>query len=158
MKFFLKSGTKEKLSGFSLVELMVVIAIIGTLSAVVMTSLNSARGKAANTTIKSNLNTIRAQSLIFFDNNGFSYGATTNTCNALGRVFFYPPILQLIVANNAIQNGTYCAGTVSAWVVRSPLKEQEGSFTWWCVDHTGVSKGVTALQVTNWINTNYFCP
>lgn len=152
------SGTKKSTSAFSLVELMVVIAIIGVMSAVIMTNLNSARGKTANTTIKSNLNSIRAQSLIFFDDNNFSFGATTNSCNALGRVFLYPPIRDTIIANNTIVNGTFCAGSVSAWVIRSPLKVQEGNFTWWCVDHTGVSKGVTALQITNWLGGNYFCP
>ena len=83
--------------GFTLIELLVVIAIIGILSAVVLASLNTARSKGNDAAIKSNLDTIRTQSAIFYDsNNGWSNGGaaaitgtgtlttpTTAMCNAL---------------------------------------------------------------------------
>ncbi len=154
-----KKTTKRNTGGFTLIELLVVLAIIGMLAGIVIVSLNSARGRAANNAIKANLNNIRGQSLIYFGSNNFSFGPTTNSCGlSSGRVFGDPYIISMINANNAIVNGSGCWGTFNAWVVRSPLKVQEGNFTYWCVDHTGVSKGVTPLQVTNWIGGNYACP
>jgi len=59
--------------GFTLIELLVVIAIIGILSSVVLASLNTARGKGADAAVKSNLNNIRSQAEIVYDDAGGSY-------------------------------------------------------------------------------------
>ena len=61
-----------------------VIAIIGILSSVVLASLNSARSKGSNAAVKANLQGIRAQAEIFYDNNNQSYGASGAVCNTDG--------------------------------------------------------------------------
>ena len=61
----------KKNKGFTLIELLVVIAIIGILSSVVLASLNSARQKGQDAAIKQNLNNMRAQTEMYFDNNDF---------------------------------------------------------------------------------------
>jgi prepilin-type N-terminal cleavage/methylation domain-containing protein len=63
----------RKTRGFTLIELLVVIAIIGVLSAVVLASLNTARAKGADATIKGDLSGIRSQASIYFDDYG-NYG------------------------------------------------------------------------------------
>ena len=56
--------------GFTLIELLVVVAIIGILASVVLTSLGNARGKGADAAVKTNLNTVRGLSEIFYASKG----------------------------------------------------------------------------------------
>lgn len=56
--------------GFTLIELLVVIAIIGVLSAVVISSLNSARSKAKDTLIKQEFSQIATLMALNYDEYG----------------------------------------------------------------------------------------
>jgi prepilin-type N-terminal cleavage/methylation domain-containing protein len=154
-----------KNKGFTLIELLVVIAIIGILSSVVLASLNTARGKGSNAAIKSQLAAIRPQAEIFYDNYG-SYGTSTTVavvqgttsagCTGLsvGMFSFDPTIINQIKGVAASAGGTAGANvncmvspatTNTAWAVSALLKVQEGSYTAWCVDSSGASKGETSL-------------
>lgn len=55
---------------FTLIELLIVIAIIGVLAAIVVASLNSARSKANSSAIRSNMDSIRKQAEIWYGNRG----------------------------------------------------------------------------------------
>ncbi len=65
-------------------ELLIVIAIIGIFSAVILASLDQSRVNASDASIKENLITIRSQAAIYFDTNA-SYGA---------GAFYVPPTIQ----------------------------------------------------------------
>src|SRR3954462_4833512 len=104
--------------GFTLIELLVVIAIIGVLSSVVLASLNTARAKAADASVKSNLANSRAQAELIYDRFGCYSSDTATACN-IGAVYngacpttigaggtgmiFGNPVLsaQIIAAKNA---------------------------------------------------------
>ena len=65
--FILLIKFKKMKKGFTLIELLVVIAIIGILSSVVLASLNSARSKGADASIKGNISGIRATAELVYD-------------------------------------------------------------------------------------------
>ncbi len=64
--------------GFTLIELLVVIAIIGILSAIGLVSLNGAREKARDAKRITDLNEIRTAMIIYFDDHGSKYFATSS--------------------------------------------------------------------------------
>src|SRR3989344_1175438 len=70
--------------GFTLIELLVVIAIIGLLAAVVLASVGGARNKGADASVKTQLNSARAQAELYAANQP---AATANSyegvCTAL---------------------------------------------------------------------------
>jgi prepilin-type N-terminal cleavage/methylation domain-containing protein len=149
---------------FTLIELLVVIAIIGVLSAVVLASLNTARSKGNDASVKSNLDNVRTQSEIYYDLNN-SY--TTNTslaaqaisqasCATAATIFTDSSVIKMISAADKATGGaggstptnitcainTYASG--AAWTIYGPMKNNTGSNTGWCIDSTGVEKADTA--------------
>ncbi len=100
--------------GFTLIELLVVIAIIGILSAVVLASLNTARSKGNDASIKSNLDTIRTQSAIYYDtNNGYGSGGTGNiaaptatACNNTSSLFADANVTAALVSAEKAGGGS----------------------------------------------------
>ena len=143
--------------GFTLIELLVVIAIIGILSAVVLASLNTARSKGADAAVKSNLETVRTQAELYYDNNSNRYNANgtsaaTGSCSTANTMF----AADTTISNAVTQAGTAGGGTPacrmsadgSAYAVQSQLKSKDGSGNtqYYCVDSTGNAKtGTTAL-------------
>ena len=143
--------------GFTLIELLVVIAIIGILSAVVLASLNTARSKGNDAAIKSNLDTIRTQSAIYYDNNGNAYGTNAAAagpsyaaCSTASTLFTDPNIAAAILAaysaaGSVAANMTcYAAINSATWAVYTKLTNNTGSNTGWCVDSAGNSRNTTA--------------
>lgn len=66
----------KKRQGFTLIELLVVISIISLLSSIVLTSVNSARGKARDARRRTDLKQLQTALEFYFDTNG-SYPNTT---------------------------------------------------------------------------------
>ncbi|HEY0980314.1 MAG TPA: type II secretion system protein [Candidatus Paceibacterota bacterium] len=66
--------------GFTLIELLVVIAVIGILASVVMTSLNSARGKARDAQRAATIREIQKGLEFYYDKYGYYPHETENEC------------------------------------------------------------------------------
>ena len=115
--------------GFTLIELLVVIAIIGILSSVVLASLNTARGKGADAAVKEDLNNIRAQAEIVYDN---------ASPNSYAGVCADPNVSKGIAgATSAGGTAAVCNNAAAAWAAQGTLK---GAGGYWCVDNTGTAK------------------
>ena len=146
---------KIRSRGFTLIELLVVIAIIGILSAVVLASLNTARGKGQDAAVQSDLDGIRTEAEIYYGGKGAnSYGAAGgNTCTFAGSLFDSAQdatiARQITAAENA--NGSpslVCGSNASAYAVESQLPSTiGGTAAYWCVDSTGVSAQKTTALV-----------
>ena len=112
--------------GFTLIELLVVIAIIGILASVILASLNSARDKGSDAAIKSNLNNMRAQAELSYDDNSRSYA---NVCTD--------------AANMVTAAGGTCDDDADEWAASAPLSV---SGTFFCVDYTGFASTTSAAH------------
>ena len=147
---------KKYTKGFTLIELLVVIAIIGILSAIVLASLNSARAKGQDASIKGNLSGARAQAELYYNDNTNSYSGVCSTTLSNGTKPIYSQFVS--AANVSGQNSSStiitaaatagtagqatCHDSGTAWAAEVPLKTTTGSF--YCVDSSGAAVVTTA--------------
>ena len=140
---------RNSTTGFTLIELLVVIAIIGILSAIVLASLNEARGKGGDAAVKANLSNLRSQAALYYDQNANSYGPGAGTsCTTLGSVFADSRIKEQLKAAESASGGgsaATCANSTTKWVVAVPLHTDKTKS--WCVDDSGASKQTSADTV-----------
>ena len=139
--------------GFTLIELLVVIAIIGILSSVVLASLSTARDKGNDTSVKSNLNSIRTQAELYYLTTGSSsYGSQTWVSGAAtsctGGMFSNSVVAKALAgADSANGAGNVdCIAGSTYYVVAAAMP----SGGYWGVDHTGAGKSyATALPTVS---------
>jgi prepilin-type N-terminal cleavage/methylation domain-containing protein len=158
-KFKIKSNL---LSVFTLIELLVVIGIIGVLSAVVLASLNSARIKGADASVKSNLANMRSQADLWYSNNSETYGTwnagTKATCPVAvvaGSIMNDPNIIKAIAsALSAAGNGTSCQVSGGSYAIAVGMDTANQA---WCVDSQGTSKLKTGVATPDLAITASAC-
>ena len=124
--------------GFTLIELLVVVAIIGILSSIVLVSLNSARQKGRDASVKGSMSSIRAQAEIVYDTDGVytnlptSFGSLQSAINAQVPT----PLIYAVGGQQYAVSVTLNSGEV------------------FCVDSNGFS-GTASNMITT---TTYVCP
>ena len=152
----------KKQKGFTLIEILVVIAIIGILATIVLTSLGTARQKASDAKVQAQLSSMRSQAELFFGDNG-NYGTpetdTTNGCAPapdVGSLFRYASSSDGLSELIAAIPSTYTVlcytdpttDTATAWAVTAANGLSGGSAASWCVDSTGQSKAYNTSSPT----------
>ncbi len=144
----------KKNKGFTLIELLVVIAIIGILSSVVLASLNSARQKGQDAAIKQNLNNMRAQSEMYFDDD-LTYGprpddtSASDVCTSSdGLKEGYDKAVSISGENNG---NCLVSNEGDSWVAWVKLKSD--STTAWCIDSEGLAEEVPWSNTTSGISS-----
>lgn len=135
---------KYKLKGFTLVELLIVILIVGLLAAMIMVALSTARKKSADARIMADIASLRR------DADSYNPGANySNWCNQINTTTtnFYTLVSdinkkQTTATINAANISTYCASNTNSFVFWAPLATGSNI----CVDAAGVTKkGITSI-------------
>lgn len=153
--------------GFTLLELLVVVAVIGIMASVVLMLTSTARNRGGDAGVKANLQTVRSQSGVFYTNNNLSYlpsGGSTfpiASCplyNATGTNMLARDknIADSIAeATRRGSNVNSCYNSSSEWAVAVGLKTNANLS--WCVDSAGVSRQVNFPPATAINGTTFVC-
>ena len=148
---FLGSGINKNVSsnaskkfksgaGFTIIELLVVVAIIAVLAAIVLVNVTGYINKGKDASIKGNLSTTLVQSAVYYDTNG-NYGTT-----AANGLCATPIVANALAAANTasgVVGGATCTynvtmpATATAFCACSPEKTTGNVY---CVDSTGNKK------------------
>ena len=114
----IKLGSGIDGEGFTLVELLVVIAVIGLLASIVLVSMGSARQKARDARRQADIRQIGTAMELFYSDNGEKYLSTTGGANAVTAIGTYLPAVpkdpqdvspqQYMWAANSANQQLYC--------------------------------------------------
>ncbi len=146
--------------GFTLLELLIVIAIIGIITTIVLNSLSNSRTKAYDSKIKQQLSRFRGAAEIYYNNQtpiGYYNGGTLNSCTTGSNTVFNDtttaangtPGSYLVFSGFPITITPVCNANLSTYAVQANLV---GSGNW-CVDSKGTSKYEAGP-----LGVNTFCP
>lgn len=139
---------KKMQKGFTLIELLVVIAIIGLLATIALASLNSARAKSADASVRSNMANINAQGELYYDANA-SYGNITSCITGMFSDTSVKAMVTQATASAVTPGTATCAGDGTAasqkWAISVGVLKSAGGY--WCVDSTGTRKAEAAASV-----------
>lgn len=151
----IKKFTKR---GFTFIEILVVIAIIGILSSAVFVGLNAARTKANLVKIQQQLNQARTAAEAYFASNG-NYGLTATTVcssgifndSSSGMSVYTVPETYPAVTNIS------CASTPELFAITAEyIVSDETKYI--CVDNSGKSITVTTDNIIPTMIENAQCP
>ena len=132
--------------GFTLIELLVVIAIIGILAAVVIGSLNDARGGGQDASVKQSMTSLRSQAELIYNANGYNY-STVCTDARVTRLLDAADASNAVVLSTSSVYATagsatvvMCHNSITGYAVSAPLNVQiAGATQYFCVDSRGRS-------------------
>ncbi len=136
------NSLKKSNKGFTLIELLVVVAIIVAIAGIIFSFLGEARSRGNEAGVKTNLETAKKQSELYYLNNNNTYGtfsvATCPTSATEGSVFSDSIIIRATANASSVGGGaTRCVASGQDYAIAVSYRNSSNS---WCVDGQGISK------------------
>lgn len=129
--------------GFTIIELLVVVAIIALLTAVVVIAIDVYRARGSNASIQATLGQTRSEVALYRENNDGSYEGLCDPA----RTGDFRIHEQYIEARLQSGGGDHlCFSDTNAWVMAVELKGSSGSEFAWCVDSTNFGGPISAAR------------
>ncbi|MBX4200985.1 prepilin-type N-terminal cleavage/methylation domain-containing protein [Candidatus Parcubacteria bacterium] len=123
----------KKQKGFTIIELLVVVAIIAVLTGIVLVNVTSYINKGKDAAVQGNLSSVLTDMAVYYDTNGNYTAACADASVAAALA-----AADRAFDGNAVANEvTDCNGAVAAWAACGQLKVTDSYF---CVDSTGTKK------------------
>lgn len=139
-----------------MIELLIVITIVGILSAIILNSISSSRAKAYDSKIKQQLGSFRTAAEMYFTNQGRyseTIGVPVSNCDAGGAAGIFDdfdavngrPGLYIASGSLPSFSQVFCGATDSAYAVKATLYHTN---EYWCVDSKGASKMIPGMPAS----------
>ena len=129
--------------GFTVIELLVVVAIIAILASIVIISIDAYRTRSSNTSIQAILGQIRSESVLYQQTNGSFDGL----CTATGeyRIVEQRSEACFQAGLNLGDSACRCDAEPNTWVIAVPLRNSDLGAAW-CVDSENFGGGIDATR------------
>lgn len=124
MKYF---HTKK---GFTLMELIISLAVIGFLAVIIVGFLSDSRSKGKDATIKNTLANLRSQASIYFNLNNGDYDGICTTSQAVNP----KGIQDFVTSLESLSTDVTCDDNSSGWAIEALLNQDS---VYACVDDSG---------------------
>lgn len=149
--FIRRKVSRKDLSGFTIVELLVVVAIIGLLSSVVFVNVKGTRFKANDAVVKSHMHQIRNEAEMRFSETESYDEVCNDDDNTLSDAGLFMTLERAIKENNGNQDvSCYESGSKKYFAVSSPLLSLPGKS--WCIESVGLSVELDCPDIAS-----FFC-
>lgn len=131
----------KKEQGFTIIELIVVIAIIAVLAGIILVNVTQYINKSKDAAIKGNLSTVMTNAVVYFDGTPAGTGTTF-----LATSGYLVPEAAILAANGNSTLSKFGGTTDQSWCACSKVLGTSGNT--FCVDSTGYKKETATACAT----------
>lgn len=134
---------------FTIIELLVIVAVIGVLAAIVIVNITSLKSRAKDAAVRENMSSFFKLASDYLETHG-NYGGFCN----------YQPTIDLfdIVPAYEGKKTKFCQHDSDDWIICAVLNYPEDRTTAWCIDRSGIRKQINAVDCENLGGETKECP